>query len=76
MEKSLLEGGRPGRGAKREQHEQGSVFLGFMLITGFRLLNIFHLINYQYKQSHGIMIASLDVDYGVVSVRSFKVIRL
>lgn len=62
-------------GAKREQCEQGSVCLGFMLITGFRLLNIFSWFNYQCKQSHGVVIASLDVDCGTVSVRSLKVMR-
>ena len=62
MEKPLLEGRRPARGDKREQHEQGSLYIGSMLVTGFRLLNVFSLFNYQYKQSHGIMIASLDVD--------------
>jgi len=62
MEKPLLEGRRPVRGDKREQREQGSLYAGSMLITGFRLLCVFSLFNCQYKQNHGIMIASLDVD--------------
>lgn len=62
MEKPMLEGRRPVRGGKREKHEQESLYIGSMLITGFWLLSVFSLFNYQYKQSHGIMIASLDVD--------------
>lgn len=41
----------------------------------FRVSNIFSLFNYWYNQSHRIMIASLDAEYGAVCVRSVNVMK-
>lgn len=49
------------RGDQRQQHEQGSLAVGFMFMAGFGLLDVFSCFNYQDKQSHGIMTPSLDV---------------
>lgn len=50
------------RGDQRQQHEEGTLAVGFMFIAGFGLLDVFSCFNYQDKQSHGVMNPSLEAD--------------